>query len=108
ILPLSLSMDKDRHAAKIRKDLKRNHMMCNVLLIVYGKSTPDWVREQLRTYLQHDTKRKEKMKAVAVYEDKSEDTKPPLGFSLPELVLLECPTLKAPDCMPKFVKRIEK
>jgi hypothetical protein len=59
---------------EIRKDLESNLRECDGMIIVYGKSSPLWVREQLRQSRKIFA-RNEKLKAIGIYEGPPEPKK---------------------------------
>ncbi len=68
----------------VRHDLEDNIVECDALIMVYGEATPVWVRGQLRLYSKLRHRRKEPLKALALYLGPPE-TKPDIGMDLPEI-----------------------
>ena len=71
-------------AEEIRADLEENLIDCDALVLVYGQSTPLWVRGQLRLYNKLRAKRSAPPRILAIYTGPPEE-KQDLGFDLPEI-----------------------
>ncbi len=72
----------------VRLDLEENIVECDALVMVYGEATPVWVRGQLRLYSKLKHRRKQPLKALAIYLGPPE-TKPDIGMDLPEIRRIE-------------------
>jgi hypothetical protein len=68
----------------VRLDLEENIVECDALVMIYGETTPVWVRGQLRLYSKLKHRRKEPLKTLAIYVGPPE-TKPDIGMDLPEI-----------------------
>jgi hypothetical protein len=68
----------------VRLDLEENIVECDALVMVYGAATPVWVRGQLRLYSKLKHRRKEPLKALAIYLGPPE-AKPDIGMDMPEV-----------------------
>ena len=68
----------------VRLDLEENIVECDALVMVYGETTPVWVRGQLRLYSKLKHRRKQPLKALALYLGPPE-SKPDIGMDLPEI-----------------------
>jgi len=68
----------------VRLDLEENIVECDALVMVYGETTPVWVRGQLRLYSKLKHRRKQPLKALAIYVGPPE-SKPDLGMDIPEV-----------------------
>ncbi len=79
----------DGTPAEIREDLERNLSECNAMIVVYGSSTPRWVREQLMQSRKVLYRRDRPLSALAVYQGPPEG-KPPLNIRMHNLKLLDC------------------
>ncbi len=79
----------DGTPAEIREDLQRNLAECNAMIVVYGTSTPRWVREQLMQSRRVLYRRDRPLSALAVYQGPPEG-KPPLNIRMHNLKLLDC------------------
>jgi hypothetical protein len=75
--------------AEIRRDLEQNLLTCDGLIIVYGRTTVAWVREQLRQCCKILPQRQCPLPALAVYEGPPEQ-KDPLDLRLPNMRMLDC------------------
>jgi hypothetical protein len=81
----------DGPADAVRADLEENLIDCDALVLVYGDTTPLWVRGQLRLFNKIKARRAAPPKILAIY------TGPPeklvdLGISLPETREINCGT----------------
>jgi hypothetical protein len=81
-LPLSTGTPAD-----IRQDLEYNLLECDGLIIIYGKVTAHWVRNQLRQCYKIIYKRKSPLKSIAVYEGPPE-IKEPLDLKFQNMQIL--------------------
>lgn len=79
VLPLSAG-----DPAELRKDLEQNLLECDKLMIVYGATTPGWVREQLRYARKVISRRERELQGWAIYTGPPPE-KDPLGFELPNM-----------------------
>jgi len=68
----------------VRLDLEENIVECDALVMVYGETTPVWVRGQLRLYSKLKHRRGKPLKALALYLGPPE-SKPDIGMDLPEI-----------------------
>lgn len=75
--------------AEIRQDLESNLLECDGIIIVYGKITVTWVREQLRQCRKILARRERPLKALAVYEGPPEP-KLPLDLKLQNMQIIDC------------------
>ena len=74
--------------AEVRADLEQNLLDCDDLMIVYGATTPSWVREQLRYARKVLFRREHDLQGLAVYQAPPVP-KPPIGFELPNLSTID-------------------
>jgi hypothetical protein len=72
----------------VRVDLEENIVECDALVMVYGETTPVWVRGQLRLYSKLKHRRRQPLKALAIYLGPPE-SKPDIGMDLPEIRRIE-------------------
>lgn len=72
----------------VRLDLEENLIECDALLMVYGEAAPVWVRGQLRLFSKLKHRRKQPLKALAIYLGPPE-TKPDIGMNLEELIEID-------------------
>ncbi len=72
----------------VRLDLEENIVECDALVMVYGETTPVWVRGQLRLYSKLKHRRRQPLKALAIYLGPPE-SKPDIGMDLPEIRRLD-------------------
>ncbi len=68
----------------VRLDLEDNIVECDALVMVYGETSPVWVRGQLRLYSKLKHRRREPLKTLAIYLGPP-GTKPDIGMDLPEI-----------------------
>jgi hypothetical protein len=86
----------------VRRDLEANIVECQALLMVYGETTPVWVRGQLRLYSKLKHRREEPLRALAIYLGPP-DSKPDIGMDLPECRQLDCRHGLTPDMVSQFL-----
>jgi hypothetical protein len=90
VLPRSLSpKGKDLDPEVVRKDLEANLRDCDALIILYGNSDADWVREQLRQCHKTLARRERPLNALAVFEGPPAE-KEPLLISLQGMRVVDC------------------
>lgn len=87
---------------EVRLDLEENIVECDALLMVYGAAAPVWVRGQLRLYSKLKHRRKEPLKALAIYLGPP-DAKPDIGMDLPECRQIDCRTGASPETVKQFL-----
>jgi hypothetical protein len=70
-------------AEEVREDLTENMKDCDVLVFIYGRAPPAWVRAQMRLFskLRPGTK----AKLVAIFVGPPDEKPDDIGFSLPDL-----------------------
>lgn len=73
-----------------RKDLADNLIDCDVLLFIYGDTTQDWIRSQLRFFSKVKPKRETDPKLLAIYSGPPSE-KPDIGISFPNAHVINCP-----------------
>ena len=81
----------DGPAEQVRADLEENIIECDALVLVYGQTTPVWVRGQQRLYNKLRAKRASPPRIIALYCGPP-PAKPDLGFILPEMREIDCRT----------------
>lgn len=72
-----------------RRDLEENLSACDAVIIIYGVTTVDWVREQLRHCRKAIARRERPLQALALFEGPPED-KRALDMHLHNLRILNC------------------
>ncbi len=72
-----------------RKDLAENLTDCDVLLFIYGDTTPDWIRSQLRFFGKVKPKREADPKLLAICSGPPAQ-KPDIGISIPNAHVINC------------------
>jgi hypothetical protein len=77
-------------SAESRKDLEDNLTDCDVLLFIYGDTTPDWIRSQLRFFSKVKPRRETEPKLLAICSGPPAE-KPEIGVSFPNAHLINCP-----------------
>jgi hypothetical protein len=75
----------------VRKDLAENLVDCDVLLFLYGDSTEDWIRDQLRLFNKMRPRREFPPKLMAICS--GPPPKPDIGMRYPEgqVQKIDCP-----------------
>lgn len=74
----------DGAAEDVRTDLEENLLQCDALVLVYGRTSPLWVRGQLRLYNKLKARRAGQPRVMAIYSGPPED-KQDIGFTLPDV-----------------------
>jgi hypothetical protein len=72
-----------------RKDLAANLTECDVLVFIYGDTTQDWIRSQLRFFSKVRAKRESEPRLLAICS--GPPPKPGIGISFPNAHIIECP-----------------
>jgi nucleoside phosphorylase len=101
----SLPMDISDNSlpAEIREDIEHNLLACDAVIIPYYNTSLAKVRQYIRSCVQMRAKREQPFKMIAV-TDKPFPNKPMLNMKLPNVQILECPTLNAITCLPQFIR----
>lgn len=86
ILPMSGS---SAEAESIRKDLEENLVDCDMLVFIYGDTTQNWIRGQLKFFNKVKPNRKSDPKLLAICV--GPPPKPEIGISFPEAHVIDCP-----------------
>ena len=86
----------------VRLDLEENIVECDALVMIYGEATPVWVRGQLRLYSKLKHRRKQPVKALAIYLGPPE-SKPDIGMDLPEIRRIEYREGTAAESVKQFL-----
>jgi hypothetical protein len=73
-----------------RKDLEANLTDCDVLLFVYGDTTQEWIRNQLRRFGKVKHKRDSDPKLLAICSGPP-GPKPDIGVTIPNAHVINCP-----------------
>jgi hypothetical protein len=76
-------------AEEIQADLDENMRDCDVLVFVYGATTPLWVNRQWRRYWKIKPKRSAPPRVLVIYSGPPAD-KPEIGFTHPDVRLIDC------------------
>ncbi len=76
-------------AEDVRVDLEQNITDCSVLLFVYGRTTPTWVRKQILLYSKLKQKRSESLRLAALLNSPP-PMKGDIGIVLPEIRVIDC------------------
>ncbi len=85
----TLPLLKEENADKIRRDLEDNLLFCDVIILIYGKDTLVWVREQLRNLKKINYKRTMSLQALAVCDGPPED-KECVNMDIPGMEIIDC------------------
>jgi len=89
----------------VRLDLEENIVECDALLMVYGEAAPVWVRGQLRLYSKLKHRRKQPVKALALYLGPP-GAKPDIGMDLPECIQIDASQGFASETVRQFLTSI--
>jgi hypothetical protein len=83
-LPAAIPKLEGGSAEEIRTDIEESLIECAALVLVYGRTSPFWVRSQLRLFNKVKARRSCPPRVLAVYCGPPVD-KQDLGFSLPDM-----------------------
>jgi hypothetical protein len=89
----------------IRSDLELKLQQCGAMILVYGRASADWVKEQVRQIRKTVMKRKRAFKAIALY-DGPPDKKVDLDFSALGVELINCRDGFEPEKMNWFLSSL--
>ncbi len=73
-----------------RTDLAENLIDCDILVFIYGDTTQDWIRGQLRFFNKMRPRREAAPKLLAICS--GPPPKPDIGISFPDAHLISCPS----------------
>jgi hypothetical protein len=73
----------------IRKDLAESLIDCDVLVFIYGNTTQEWIRSQLRFFSKVRPNRQSSPRLMAICS--GPPPKPDIGISFPDARLIACP-----------------
>ncbi len=100
----------DQAPEAVREDLELNLTQCHALIVVYGKSTLNWVRRQLLgLYRKAVAQREQPLQALAVYQGPPED-KAPLNIEMHNLRVIDCthtPADQTKDQLREFITHVQ-
>ena len=89
-----------------RKHFEHNILHCDALMIVYGNSSVNWVRDQFLTIRKVTWRRQQPFMGFAIYDGPPEQ-KPSITTTLPQKVyILECREQLDEDKLRNFVELI--
>jgi len=74
-------------AEELRVDFEQNLIDCDAMVMVYTDNA-GWARAQLRAFRKHAPRRERPVRAIPVINAPA-DPKPELGFSLPEMIIID-------------------
>jgi hypothetical protein len=89
----------------VRADLEENIVECDALVLVYGQTTPVWVRGQLRLFNKLKARRAEPPRILALYSGPPA-IKPELGFILPGVREIDCRAAVAVEPMRALIEEL--
>jgi hypothetical protein len=75
---------------QVRTDLEEKLRDCNGLLLIYGKTSADWIQRQLLLSWKAIAQRDRPLNALAVYQGPPPDDKGDVGVEFPDLMTLDC------------------
>jgi hypothetical protein len=87
-------------AEEVREDFEQNLIDCDAMVMVYADNA-GWARAQLRAYRKQVPRREHPVRAIPVI-DAPADTKPELGFYLPEIVVIDGRNGVGPEVMARL------
>ena len=74
-------------AEEVRTDFEQSLMNCDAMVVVYTDNA-GWARAQLRAFRKLAPRRERPVRAIPVINAPA-DPKPELGFSLPEMIIID-------------------
>jgi hypothetical protein len=74
-------------AEELRVDFEQNLIDCDAMVMVYADNA-GWARAQLRAFRKQAPRRERPVRAIPVINAPA-DPKPELGFSLPEMIIID-------------------
>ncbi len=86
----ALEDSRDPDPKKAREDLEETLRDCYGLIVVYGNTTANWARSQLREYLKVLAHRPSPVRALAVFLGPPKETKQRLNMLVPNLREIDC------------------
>src|SRR5262249_23344875 len=92
-------------AEDVRTDLEENLIECDALILVYGDTTPLWVRGQLRLFNKIKAKRLAPPRLLAIYTGPPAD-KPDIGFSFPDIREIDCRNTGALEALRALIEEL--
>jgi TIR domain len=91
----------------VRRDLEENLSNCDGLLLIYGTSSAQWVRTQLRQGRKIMSQRERPLAALAVFEGPPV-TKEDLAVAIPDLLTVNCRNGWDESALGRFVATLQK
>lgn len=91
----------------LRKDLESNLKTCDGLVLVYGKSEPTWVRDQLRQSRKILNQRDQALAAWAIYLGPPQE-KPDLALAIQDLITMDGRTELSAQTLQPFVEQLKR
>ena len=91
--------------AEMRQDLENNLLCCDALVVVYGQTSPVWLREQLLLCRRMQRKRDEAFKIIAIHNQLN-TPKPEINISLSNMQVFHCPPESIETYLPKFMEAL--
>jgi hypothetical protein len=92
---------------EIRRDVEENLSNCDGVLLIYGSSSANWVRSQLRQGRKVISQRDRPLSALAVYEGPPA-AKEDLAVAIPNLLMVNCRDGSDPTALGQFVATLHK
>ena len=92
---------------EVRRDVEENLSNCDGVLLIYGSSSANWVRSQLRQGRKVISQRDRPLAALAVYEGPPA-TKEDLAVAIPNLLTVNCRDGSDPTALGQFVATLHK
>lgn len=89
--------------AKKRNDIENNLQDCDAVIMLYDNTLEEWAREQLRLCLRIQSRRKQFLKIIAVF-NKSPTEELLLNMKLPNMQIFDCTALKDNTCLAAFLQ----
>ena len=91
-------------ATEIQQYLQHNLKSCDAVMVIYDKTSKNWVEEQVRFCRYMLALREQPFKIMAVCDKPSTDKSP---IQMPNLQVLKCPTLLTDNGLLLFIKTLK-
>jgi len=92
---------------EVRRDVEENLSNCDGVLLIYGSTSANWVRSQLRQGRKVISQRDRPLSALAIYEGPPA-TKEDLALAIPNLLMVDCRAGSDATALGQFVASLHK
>lgn len=96
----------DPSPAEVRRDLENNLDTCDLYMVIYGRSSVIWVREQILFSRRVWRRRKQDLKVVLVHNKTGNGPKDPINLKLDNLRVYDCPPGEIRNYLPICMEEV--